>query len=74
MAKNIFNWIFSDIVVRDRGFIYSHARGSHHFYTGNFDNQEGIVCVPFHGSKALKPNTFKAIVVQSGIPLKDWLK
>jgi len=31
MAKNIFNWTFSDIVgfLRDRGFIYSHARGSH---------------------------------------------
>ena len=76
MAKNIFNWTFSDIAafLRKHGFVYSYARGSHYYYTANSNDQERIVQVPFHGSKNLKPKSFKAIVVQSGIPLNVWLE
>jgi predicted RNA binding protein YcfA (HicA-like mRNA interferase family) len=52
-------------------FNYAHTKGSHYYYVGKYAR---IVQVPFHGSKCLKPRTFKAIVMQSGIPLKIWLE
>ena len=76
MTKGIYNWTFSEVkdFLKDNGFVYSYAKGSHYFYVGNRNHEPRIVQVPFHGSKALKPRTFKAIVKQSGIPLNEWLK
>ncbi len=76
MTKSVFNWTFSEVVeiLKKNGFTYSHARGSHYFYVGNNNHEPRIVQVPFHGSKVLKPRTFKAVVKQSGIDLKAWLE
>ncbi len=76
MPKKIFNWTFSKVTefLKKNDFRYSHTKGSHHYYTGNYGHNPRIVQVPFHGSKTFKPRTFKGIVMQSGIPLNDWLK
>ncbi|MBU3942802.1 type II toxin-antitoxin system HicA family toxin [Patescibacteria group bacterium] len=74
--KKVFNWTFSDIVsfLKKYKFSYSHTKGSHQFYVGNYNKEPRVVCVPFHGAKTFKPRTFKGIVKQSGIPLALWLK
>lgn len=76
MPKKVFNWTFSDIVkfIKEYGFVYTYTKGSHYYYTGHYGGQARIVQVPFHGSKTLKPRTFKGIVKQSGIPLDIWLE
>jgi predicted RNA binding protein YcfA (HicA-like mRNA interferase family) len=76
MPKNVFNWTFSDIVdfLKKYNFVYAHAKGSHYYYIGNYGGKPRIIQVPFHGSKTLKPRTFKGIVIQSGIPLNIWLE
>ena len=76
MAKSVFNWNFKEIenFLKEHHFIYTHAKGSHYFYTGHYGGQPRIVQVPRHSSKSLKSRTFKAIVQQSGIPLKIWLE
>lgn len=76
MTKSVFNWNFKDVekVLKEYNFIYSHTKGSHYYYTGNYGKQPRIVQVEFHTSKSIKPKTFKSIVRQSGIPLKVWLE
>jgi len=76
MPKRVFNWTFSDVVefLKKYGFIYTHTKGSHYYYTGKYGGESRIIQVPFHGSKNFKPRTFKGIVKQSGIPLKTWLE
>jgi predicted RNA binding protein YcfA (HicA-like mRNA interferase family) len=76
MTKNIFNWNFSDVVdfLEKHSFIHTNTKGSHYYYTGHYNHQPRIVQVPRHNEKSLKPRTFKAIVKQSGIPLKTWLE
>jgi len=76
MPRRVFNWTFTDVVefLEEHGFVYSHTRGSHHYYVGKYGNQPRIVQVPFHGSKTFKPRTLKGMVKQSGIPLSVWLK
>jgi predicted RNA binding protein YcfA (HicA-like mRNA interferase family) len=74
MNKKVFNWTFSQIVkfLNKNGFVYTHVKGSHHYYVGKNNHETRIVTVPFHGSKNIKPRTFKGIVSQSGIPLDKW--
>jgi len=55
-------------------FFYSHAKGSHYYYTGKYGGIPRIVQIPFHGSKTFKPRTLKGMVRQSGIPLDIWLE
>jgi predicted RNA binding protein YcfA (HicA-like mRNA interferase family) len=77
VSRGIFNWTFREIVdfLQENGFKYSHAKGSHHFYVKvNTDHPEFIACIPFHGSKAIAPYTFRSIIAQSGIPKNRWLK
>ncbi len=75
MTNNVFNWNFKEIkkVLEEYGFIHSHTKGSHYYYTGHYGKEPRIVQVPRHTSESLKPKTFKGIVKQSGIPLKIWL-
>jgi predicted RNA binding protein YcfA (HicA-like mRNA interferase family) len=76
MSKNVFNWKFSDVVdfLEKHNFRYAYTKGSHYFYVGRYGGTPRIVQIPFHGSKCLKPRTFKGIVIQSGILLKVWLE
>ncbi|MEK7596801.1 MAG: type II toxin-antitoxin system HicA family toxin [Patescibacteria group bacterium] len=75
MPRGVFNWTFYDVVnfLKSKGFRLNHTEGSHHYFV---TSQKGIlkqVCVQFHGTKALKPRTFKGIIEQSGIPKEEWL-
>jgi len=76
MPRGIFNWTFSDVVefLKKHGFVYTHAKGSHYYYTGKYGGEPRIVRVPFHGSKTFKPRTLKGMVRQSGISLNIWLE
>ena len=75
MPRGLNNWTFADIkrFLCDYGFQCSHIEGSHYFYIGSHGGITRQVCVPFHGAKAIHPKTMKAIINQSGIPLKEWL-
>jgi len=75
MPNAVFNWTFGDIekFLKEHGFRLTHTRGSHHYYVGVVEKQIRQVCVPYHGRQILKPRTLKGIILQSGIPQKDWL-
>lgn len=75
MPNGLLNWKFSDVekFLKKRSFILNHTRGSHYYYTGYYNKETRQVCVPFHGSKTIKPRTMRSIVVQSGIPPKEWV-
>jgi len=76
MARNVFNWTFSDVekFLKEYHFTHTHTEGSHYYYTGVYGGQPRIVRVPFHGSKSFKPRTLKGMIKQSGIPQNIWLK
>lgn len=73
MPNKLFNWTFKDVVsfLKEHGFRHHHIRGSHHYYIANRDGMH-MVCVPFHGNKAIKGPTMKGIIRQSGIPKEEW--
>jgi predicted RNA binding protein YcfA (HicA-like mRNA interferase family) len=75
MPRGVNNWSAEDVVrfVRARGFVFNHAKGSHYFYIGKVDGSLRQICIPFHGSKSLKPRTVKGIILQSGIPMSEWV-
>jgi predicted RNA binding protein YcfA (HicA-like mRNA interferase family) len=74
MPRGVFNWTFDDVVdvLKSRGFRLIDVTGSHHHYAGVIGGRHRLVQVPLHGRSALKPRTFKSVVTQSGIPLKEW--
>ena len=76
MPNGLFNWTFRDVAefLKDRGFILNYTNASHYYYIGTYAKVLRNVCVPFHGSKIIKPRTIKGIIVQSGIPQKEWTK
>lgn len=65
------NWKFRDVgsFLKDHGFHLHHTNGSHFYY---LDAKMRMVCVPFHGGKAIKPRTMKGIMLQSGIDAREW--
>ena len=71
MPNQLKNWKFKDVerFLRAHGFYLHHTNGSHYYYLGK-DMQQ--VCVPFHGSKAIKPRTMKGIIIQSGVNQVVW--
>ena len=76
MSRSVFNWTAEDATrfLKEHGFVLNHTRGSHIYYVGRYGKMLRQVCVPFHGSKVLKPRTLKGIIHQSGIPRPEWLK
>ena len=74
MTRGIFNWTAEDVIrfLKENRFVQTHTRGSHWYYVGHYGKQLRQVCVPFHGSHALKPRTLKGIIAQSGIPKQLW--
>jgi len=76
MMRGVFNWSFRDVVnfLKDHGFELRYTEGSHFFYTKKDNISSSEVCVPFHGGSSIKPKTLNGIIMQSGIPRKDWLK
>lgn len=76
MPNGLFNWTFNDVVnfLKENNFRLNHTNGSHHYYLGHYNKELKQVCVPFHGSRTIKPRTIRGIILQSGIPQKEWLK
>ncbi len=74
MTRKLNNWTYQDVVtiLKEHGFRLNHTRGSHFYFHGSIGGIYRMVCVPFHGSSAIKPRTFKAIIVQSGISMDIW--
>jgi len=74
MPNRVFNWTFDDVirVLKENGFQLNHIRGSHFYYTGNYEGILRQVSVPKHGKISFKPRTFKGIVTQSGLSTKIW--
>ncbi len=74
MPNGIFNWTYDDVVdfLKDRGFYLNYSNASHFYYVGSYNKIIRTVCVPYHGRKAFKPRTMKGIILQSGIPQKEW--
>lgn len=75
MSRGLFNWTAEEVVrfLKEYKFVHSHTKGSHTFYVGRCGGLPRQVCVPFHGSKTLKPRTLKGIILQSGIPKDKWI-
>lgn len=69
MTRGLFNWTFNDVVkfLKENNFTHVNIEGSHYYYLGKGGGGTHLVQVPFHGTKALKPRTLKAIILQSGI-------
>ncbi len=76
MPRGLYNWIAEDVVrfLKAHGFSLNYTKGSHYYYVGHAGGAFRQVCVPFHGSRTLKPRTLKGIIRQSGIPQVEWLK
>lgn len=76
MPRGLYNWIAEDVVrfLKTHGFSLNHTRGSHYYYARYRGGNSRLVCVPFHGSRIIKPRTLKGIIRQSGIPQSEWLK
>ncbi|MEI6042405.1 MAG: type II toxin-antitoxin system HicA family toxin [bacterium] len=74
MSKNYVNWTFKDAesFLKENGFKLNYTNASHFYYIGNYEGILRNVCIPFHGSKAIKPRTLKGIILQSGIDKKKW--
>ena len=75
MPRGFLNWTAEDVVrfLKAHGFKLNHTKGSHCFYVGRAGGTFRQVCVPFHGSRVIKPRTLKGIIRQSGIPKEVWL-
>jgi predicted RNA binding protein YcfA (HicA-like mRNA interferase family) len=73
MPRRFNNWTFNDVerFLKKRGFVLHHTNGSHFYYLGNGTHH---ICVPFHGSKTIKPRTLKGVILQSGIDQAEWFK
>ena len=76
MPRGVFNWTAEDVVrfLKARGFSLNNTRGSHWYYVGRASGEFRQVCVPFHGSKPIKPPTVKAIIRQAGMSQKHGVK
>jgi len=76
MPRGLHNWTAEDVVrfLKAHDFRLNHTKGSHYFYAGHAGGAFRQVCVPFHGSRTLKPRTLKGIIRQSGISQAEWLR
>jgi predicted RNA binding protein YcfA (HicA-like mRNA interferase family) len=76
MTRGLFNWTAEDVArfLKERNFSHLYTKGSHFFYVGKFAGAPRQVCIPFHGSRIIKPRTLNGIIRQSGIPKGEWLK
>ncbi|MCI0597878.1 type II toxin-antitoxin system HicA family toxin [Candidatus Parcubacteria bacterium] len=60
--------------LKKQGFIQTHERGSHFYYSKKTGSKSFLVTVSVHGSDSIHPKTIKSIIVQSGIPQSEWVK
>lgn len=76
MPNNLFNWTFNDVVefLKEHHFTLNYTNASHYYYIGHYSGVLRNVCIPYHGTRAIKPRTLKGIINQSGIPKEQWLR
>jgi len=76
MPHRLYNWTAEDIMrfLKTNGFVLNYTHGSHYYYVSHYGGMFRQVCVPFHGSRIIKPRTLKGIIRQSGIPQDKWLE
>ncbi len=76
MPNGINNWDYAEVKakLKEAGFIFTHSRGSHHYYRAFINKKLHMVTVPFHGNKKIiKPKTMQSIIRQSGLEKKFWI-
>lgn len=75
MPRGLLNWTFDDVVdfLKAHNFSLNYVNSSHYYYRGFVDSKMRQVCVPFHGSKSLKPRTMRGIILQSGMSKQEWM-
>ena len=76
MPRKLANWTFKEIerFLKTKDFVLNHTNGSHFYYKGSGGGLIRSICVPFHGNnEPIKPRTVKAIIIQSGISIDEWL-
>jgi len=75
MPRGLFNWTFKDVAnfLEERNFVLNYTNSSHYYYVGHVKGVYRQVCVPFHGSKTIKPRTMRGIILQSGISRDEWV-
>jgi len=75
MPRGLHNWNAALVIrfLKKNGFILTHERGSHFYYSKRGNNRSYLVTVPVHASRSISPKTMKSIIVQSGIPQSEWL-
>lgn len=76
MPRGFYNWTSEEAVrfLKAHGFSLNHTEGSHYYYIGRYGGTFRQICVPFHGSRTLKPKTLNGIIRQFGISKTEWLK
>jgi predicted RNA binding protein YcfA (HicA-like mRNA interferase family) len=54
--QNVFNWTFNQVTrfLNKNGFLYTHTKGSHYYYTGIQNHETRIVAVPYSWIKINK--------------------
>lgn len=74
MPNGLNNWRFVDVkrFLTENNFRLNHVEGSHYIFIGVCNKEIKQVCVPFHGAKSIHSKTMKSIILQSGIPQKEW--
>lgn len=74
MPRQLTNWKYRDVVdmLKEHGFTLNHTRGSHYYFIAVIGGTLRQVCVPYHGSIAIKPRTLAGIIRQSGISKEEW--
>jgi len=75
MPRGFYNWTAEDVIrfLKAHNFTLNYTKGSHYYYVRSFGHVLHQVCIPFHGSRIIKPRTIKGIINQSGIPKEEWL-
>lgn len=54
------------------GYRLIHIRGSHHYLEPQ--NGQGLVTVPVHAGKIVKPGTLKSILEQAGLSVDEFIE
>lgn len=57
-------------VAESIGFVFDRQRGSHAVYYRAADSRRLVI--PMHGSKELKPGTFRGLIADVGMTVKEF--
>jgi len=74
MARGLKNWTCREVTefLKDRGFYFSHTKGSHYFYVKKAEKEYTVEVNFLTGGESYPPLTMKTMIINSGIPEKEW--